>query len=135
MTEISDIVTHARFRGLDGVERSIRRLRQGYVRAVNARDPEGAAACWAPGMRILIENRDEIEGARAFEFVRRMIGSSHVARFAAETVLIEHSGNLAYELGRYSLTLRLPDGGENEERGKYLDVWKKYGRSDWRTRF
>jgi ketosteroid isomerase-like protein len=26
----------------------------------------------------------------------------------------------------------MPDGREAEERGKYLDVWKKYGRSDWR---
>jgi len=132
MTEMSDIITREDFRDMDGVERNIRQLRQGYVRAVNVRDPEGAAACWAPGMRILIENRDEIQGARALEFVRRMIGSSHIARFAAETVVIEHSGNLAYEVGRYSVALRMPDGSEYEERGKYLDVWKKFGRSDWR---
>jgi ketosteroid isomerase-like protein len=99
---------------------------------VNARDAERALACWAPDARILVEARPTIEGAAATEFARRLLASSRLVHFSAETERIEHSGNLAYELGRFAVAIRQPDGSVLEDRGKYLDVWKKHGRSDWR---
>lgn len=116
----------------DGVERTLRKLRREFVAAVNARDIERARACWAADARILVEGRPAIEGAVAFEFARRMLASSRIVSFDAEAERIDHSGNLAYELGRYTFTIRQSDGSVVEDRGKYLDVWKKHGRSDWR---
>lgn len=116
----------------DGVERTLRKLRREFVAAVNARDLERARACWAADARILVEGRPVIEGPAALEFARRMLASSRIVTFDAETERIDHSGNLAYELGRYRLTIRQSDGSVIEDHGKYLDVWKKHGRSDWR---
>jgi ketosteroid isomerase-like protein len=114
----------------DRVERALRKLRQELVSAVNAGDLERAMAFWSGDLRIMIEGQPPIEGPAARESARRKVAST--VRLAMETERIDHSGDLAYELGRITMMLRGPDGQVVEKRGKYLDVWKKHGRSDWR---
>jgi len=114
----------------DRVELTLRKLRQEFVLAVNAGDLERAMACWSADVRIMIEGRPPIEGPAAQESARRKITST--VRLAMETERMDYSGNLAYELGRITMMIRGPDGKVVENHGKYLDVWKKYGRSDWR---
>jgi ketosteroid isomerase-like protein len=114
----------------DGVELALRKLRQELVSAVNAGDLKRVMACWSADVRIMIEGQPPIEGPAAREAVRQRIDST--VRLAMETERIDHSGNLAYELGRITMMHRGPDGKMVEKRGKYLDVWKKHGRSDWR---
>jgi ketosteroid isomerase-like protein len=116
----------------DRVERALRKLRQEFVSARNAGDLERAMACWSADARIMIEGRPPIEGPAAREVLRQRFADKRVVRVAMETERIEHSGNLAYELGRITMTLPGPDDKVVEKRGKYLDVWKKHGRSDWR---
>lgn len=118
--------------GEDRVEQSIRRTRQEFVLAVNARDLERALVCFSEGAQIFVHNREVLEGEKARESARRLLSSERLVRFSAETTRIEHSGNLAYEVGRYVFVFRQPDGSTMEDRGRYLDVWKKQGRSDWR---
>jgi ketosteroid isomerase-like protein len=114
----------------DSVEVALRKLRQEFVSAVNAGDLERAMACWSTDVRIMVEGRPPIEGPAAQEATRRKITST--VRLAMETERIDYSGNLAYELGRITMMTRGPDGKVVENHGKYLDVWKKYDRSDWR---
>jgi ketosteroid isomerase-like protein len=116
----------------DRVERALRKLRQECVSARNAGDLERAMACWSADARIMIEGRPPIEGPAAREVLRQRFVDKRVVRVAMETERIEHSGNLAYELGRITMTLPGSDGQVVENRGKYLDVWKKDRGSDWR---
>jgi ketosteroid isomerase-like protein len=118
--------------GADRVEHAIRRMRQEFVLAVNARDFERARVCFSEDTQIFVHNREVLEGEKAIESARRLLGSERLVRFSAETTRVEHSGNLAYEVGRYLFVFRQPDGSTAEDRGRYLDVWKKQGRSDWR---
>jgi ketosteroid isomerase-like protein len=116
----------------DRVARALRTLRQEFVSAVNAGDLERAMACWSADAHIMIEGRPPIEGPAARESVRQRLADKRVVRVAMETEWIDHSGNLAYELGRITMMLRGPDDNVVEKRGKYLDVWKKHGPFDWR---
>jgi ketosteroid isomerase-like protein len=116
----------------DRVELTLRKLRQECVSARNAGDLERAMACWSADARIMIEGRPPIEGPAVREVLRQRFADKRVVRVAMETERIEHSGNLAYELGRITMTLPGPDGQVVENRGKYLDVWKKDRGSDWR---
>jgi ketosteroid isomerase-like protein len=115
----------------DRVELTLRKLRQECVSARNAGDLERAMACWSADARIMIEGRPPIEGPAAREVLRQRFADKRVVR-VMETERVEHSGNLAYELGRITMTLPGPDGQMVENRGKYLDVWKKDRGSDWR---
>src|SRR5262247_997590 len=114
----------------DRVELTLRKLRQECVSARNAGDLERAMACWSADARIMIEGRPPIEGPAAQEVLRQRFVDKRVVRVANETERIEHSGNLAIELGRITMTLPGSDGQLVENRGKYLDVWKKHGNSD-----
>src|SRR5262245_7966915 len=116
----------------DRVELDLRKLRQECVSARNAGDLERAMACWSADARIMIEGRPPIEGPAAREVLRQRFVDKRVVRVVMETERIEHSGNLAIELGRITMTSPGSDGQVVENRGKYLDVWKKYGKSDWR---
>src|SRR5262245_16788623 len=116
----------------DHVERALRKLRQECVSARDAGDLERAMACWSADARIMIEGRPPIEGPAAREVLRQRFADKRVVPVAMETERIEHSGNLAYELGRITMTLPGPHGQVVENRGKYLDVWKKDRGSDWR---
>jgi ketosteroid isomerase-like protein len=118
--------------GEDRVEREIRRMRQEFVLAINARDFERARVCFSEDAQVFVHNREVLAGEKALESARRLLGSDRLVQFSAETTRVEHSGNLAYEVGRYLFVFRQPDGSTVEDRGRYLDVWKKQGRSDWR---
>ena len=113
----------------DRVEVTLRKLQE-CVSARNAGDLERAMACWSTDVRIMIEGQPPIEGPAAQEALRRE--SPSTVRRAMETERIEYSGNLAYEFGRITMMIRGSNGTVVENHGKYLDVWKKYGRSDWR---
>jgi uncharacterized protein (TIGR02246 family) len=42
-----------------------------------------------------------------------------------EVTYIKESGDLAYDVGRYSMTVPQQDGSKKADRGKYLAVWRR----------
>jgi ketosteroid isomerase-like protein len=44
-----------------------------------------------------------------------------------ETTRVDHSGDMAMELGRFSLVMRRTDGAMIQEQGKYVRVWRRLG--------
>lgn len=113
-------------------EATIRKLRQEFVAAVNARDPEKTLLLWADNGVALAENIKMVEMPALREALKQIILSGRRTDLVMETTRIEHSGDLAYELGRYSFVIAQPDGSRKQERGKYLDVWKKQPGGEWR---
>jgi ketosteroid isomerase-like protein len=53
--------------------------------------------------------------------------------FAADEVVVERSGDLAYETGAYTLTMSAPDGEPATQKGHYVDVWKKNDQGEWKV--
>jgi len=46
---------------------------------------------------------------------------------------VAQSGDLAYLVGAYSLTVRDPHGNPTSDRGKLIEVWKKQADGKWKT--
>jgi uncharacterized protein (TIGR02246 family) len=46
---------------------------------------------------------------------------------------VAQSGDLAYLVGAYSLTVRDPHGNPTTDRGKLIEVWKKQADGKWKT--
>jgi ketosteroid isomerase-like protein len=44
-----------------------------------------------------------------------------------ETTRVESSGDMAMEIGRFSVVVRKADGTMAPERGKYVKVWRRLG--------
>ncbi len=119
-------------RAQESGEVAIRRLRQEFVKAVNDRDPEKALACWTDDAVTLVENRKPAVLAELRESLKTMVAGGRRTDFAMETVRVKASGNLAYEVGRYSFARVEPDGSKKPERGKYVDVWERQPGGEWR---
>ena len=44
-----------------------------------------------------------------------------------ETIRVEHSADMAMEVGRYPIAIRPADGTRVMDRGKYVRVWRRLG--------
>jgi ketosteroid isomerase-like protein len=44
-----------------------------------------------------------------------------------ETTRVDHSGDMAMEIGQFSYVVRKSDGTLIPERGKYVRVWRRLG--------
>ncbi|HWR16672.1 MAG TPA: SgcJ/EcaC family oxidoreductase [Terriglobales bacterium] len=45
---------------------------------------------------------------------------------------VKHSGDLAYDVGVYSMTIPTVDGHDRRDRGKYLTVWRRQPDGEWK---
>jgi len=57
----------------------------------------------------------------------RQIGEAGYEDLRLETVRVEASGDLAMEIGGYTVGVRQPDGTILTERGKYVKAWRRLG--------
>jgi ketosteroid isomerase-like protein len=46
---------------------------------------------------------------------------------------VSRSGDFAYDIGTYQLTMNDPQGKPNSDRGKYMVVWKKQADGKWKA--
>lgn len=118
-------------------EAALRKTRQEFVAAMNARDADRVVACVSPEVVFLVDNQKPLEEREALrtmlrDHLRRMSAGGVTVELTMETTRLEHSGDLAYELGRYSIVRRLPDGTVQNARGKHVDVWKRQPAGEWR---
>lgn len=113
-------------------EAAIRRVRQEFVKAVNDRDAEKALACWTDDAVTLVERRKPAVLSELRDVLKAVLAGGRRTDFTMESIRVKASGNLAYEVGRYSFTRVEPDGSKKPERGKYLDVWERQPGGEWR---
>lgn len=98
---------------------------QQLVEAVNTGDLEAVAALYTEDAWLLPPNAELIEGREAIrDFYATLREDAGLRDMEAEILDLETAGDLAYEVGRYALTL---DGEEGPLRdvGKYLFTWRR----------
>ena len=49
-----------------------------------------------------------------------------------QVTFIKHAGVLAYDVGRYTMSVPVKGGGRRQDRGKYLTVWRRQPDGEWR---
>jgi ketosteroid isomerase-like protein len=66
-------------------------------------------------------------GQKAVERLLRQLGEAGYGNLRMETARVEYSGDMAMEVGRFSVVVRKADGTTVPERGKYVKVWRRLG--------
>jgi ketosteroid isomerase-like protein len=61
------------------------------------------------------------------ERLLRQFGDAGYEDLRLETVRVESSGDMAMEIGRYTVGIRRPDATVIADRGKYLKTWRRLG--------
>jgi ketosteroid isomerase-like protein len=71
--------------------------------------------------------REAAYGQKQVERLLRQLADAGYSDLRLETTRVEHSGDMAMELGRFSLVLHQADGTLMAEHGKYVKVWRRLG--------
>jgi len=109
------------------VESQLRDLTQDFATSFNTANYDQAAALFSGDGVLMAPLYDAAYGQTLVERVLRQMGDSGYSNLRLETTRVDHSGDMAMELGRFSITLHKADGTSIVERGKYVKVWRRLG--------
>lgn len=109
------------------VQSLLRNLAQDFVTAFNTGNYDQAAALFTPDGAFMAPHHEPAYGPKAVEHLLRQFGDAGYEDLRLETVRVESSGDMAMEIGRYSVAIRQNDGTIVADRGKYVKVWRRLG--------
>ena len=113
------------------VESTIRGLTQDFCTAFNTGNYDQVAALFAADGIFMAPNHEPAVGTKAIERRLRQFGEDGYQDLRAETTRVDHSGDMAMEVGRYKVSIVKENGHSVADQGKYLAVWRRLGA--WRV--
>jgi len=114
-------------RPLRDVESQIRGLAQDFATSFNTGNYDQAAALFASDGVLMAPGLEAAYGQKAVERLLRELGETGYSDLRLETTRVEHSGDMAMELGRFTVVTPGANGALVPERGKYVRVWRRLG--------
>ena len=109
------------------VESQLRDLTQDFATSFNTGNYDQAAGLFASDGVLMAPQHEAAYGQKPVERLLRQLGEAGYSDLRLETTRVEHSGDMAMEIGRFSVVLRKADGTMAPERGKYVKVWRRLG--------
>jgi uncharacterized protein (TIGR02246 family) len=105
----------------------VRDLTQDYVTAFNTGNYDHASALFAADGFLMPPQREAVQGPKAIELMLRKLGESGYQNLRVETTRVEQSGDMAVEIGRYTVAIRQANGTTIADRGKFVQAWRRLG--------
>jgi ketosteroid isomerase-like protein len=99
-----------------------------FVAAYNRHDAPALAALYATDGEVMPPNTKTVKGPRALQALFKSFWDEGDVTIALKTVEADGTGDLAYEVGNYTLKGKT---GKVNDQGKYIVVWKKI-RGHWK---
>jgi uncharacterized protein (TIGR02246 family) len=109
----------------DAVEQHITEIGAQWARNWNAGDLDKLVQAYAPDAVYMPPHHAAIHGRDAIHEYLKAPMQHGVGQLSYEVTFVKHSGDLAYDVGRYSMT------GKRDDRGKYLTVWRRQANGEW----
>src|SRR6202453_2761578 len=109
------------------VQSMIRNLAQDYVTSFNTGNYDQVASLFAQDGAFMAPHHDPAYGPKAVERLLRQVAEIGYEDLRLETLRVEASGDMAVEIGRYTVAVRRPDGTILADRGKYVKAWRRLG--------
>lgn len=114
-------------RPFQDVETQLRGLTQDFATSFNTGNYDQAAALFAVDGVLMSPHLEAAYGQKAVERALRQLGLAGHCDLRLETTRVDHSGDMAMELGRFSVMTLGANGALVPERGKYVKVWRRLG--------
>ncbi len=103
-----------------------------WARHWNAGELDAVVAAYAEDAVYMPPHHAALHGREAIrEYLKRPMGRG-VKDLVYEVTYIRQSGDLAYDVGRYRMTVPEKDGRTRRDEGKYLVVWKRESSGEWK---
>jgi len=114
-------------RPLRDVESQLRDLTQDFTTSFNTGNYDQAAQTFAGDGVLMMPHYERACGQKPVERLLRQMGEAGYSDLRLETMRVDHSADMAMELGRFSVALHKADGTIVPERGNYVRVWRRFG--------
>jgi|SRR5271167_711397 len=109
------------------VESQLRDLTQDLATSFNTGNYDQAAGLFTSDGVLMAPYSEGAHGQKAVERLLRQLSDAGYCDLRLETKRVEHSGDMAMEIGQFSVVVRKADGTMVPERGKYVKVWRRLG--------
>lgn len=114
-----------------GIGEQIKRLRESWADAFNARDLETLLFFYADDAVVLPPNGIAVRGVEAIrDLLKSMFDAGH-SEGKFEQSQIEYSGNMAVEVGAYTVQTH-GDDGTRQDTGRYMATWRRQENGEFR---
>jgi uncharacterized protein (TIGR02246 family) len=114
----------------DNVEAMIRKTGDDWAKHWNAKDLDKLVAAYAPDAVYLPPHHAAVHGRDAIrEYLKGPLAHG-ITDLSFEVTYIKRDGELAYDVGRYTMTVP-HDGTRKRDEGKYLTVWRRQADGRW----
>jgi uncharacterized protein (TIGR02246 family) len=109
------------------VESTIRGLTQDFCMNFNTGNYDQVGALFAADASFMAPHYETAVGPKAIERKLREFGEAGYQDLRVDTTRVDSSGDMAMELGRYSISVVQDNGTKMTDRGKYVKVWRRLG--------
>ena len=89
------------------VESTLRGLTQDFCTAFNTGNYDQVAALFAADGVLMLSHRESSQGPKGIERLLRQYGDSGYQNLRFETTRVDYSGDMAIEMGRYTVSMEL----------------------------
>ncbi len=117
---------------LEQVRNVINEASSKWTEAFNQGDASGVVALYADDAVILPPNNTMIQGKEGIEKFWNGMMQMGVKDVSLTTVNLDGSGNVVYEIGKYSLSIEAEGQEMMRDSGKYIVVWKRHEDGSWK---
>ena len=100
-----------------------------FIEAFNKGDAAAVANMYVVEARVLPPNAAMVSGRANIQTFWQGAISAGLKMVSLETEHVETQGNIAVEVGRYTSTIPGAGGVTTTDKGKYVVVWKREGKS------
>ncbi len=114
------------------VEGHIRTVGDQWARHWNAGELDKLIEAYAEDAVYMPPHHAAVHGRQAIHEYLHGPMKHGVTDLVYEVTFIRHSGDLAYDVGRYTMNVPQKEGGKRQDRGKYLTVWKRQSTGAWK---
>ena len=116
----------------DDVRQAIEQVNSQFVEAYKAGDAATIASLYTDTAKMLPPDATEIAGHEAIQNLWQSWLDDGLKDLTLEAIEVESSGDLAYEIGQFSLQAPAENDAMVTATGNYVVVWKRGGDGNWR---
>jgi ketosteroid isomerase-like protein len=114
------------------IEQTIRDLDEQWSAAAGAKDIDKTVSFYSDDAIVMPPNAPPATTNDAIRKIWKDLLTDAKISWKTKKVEVAQSGDLAFSSGAYEVTLNDPTGKTVNDRGKYLEVWKKQANGMWK---